>query len=72
MLLANRSVAKHIAKPHDKNAPKIPFIYRCHDKPSPEKIALFDLFVQKFGYEVDLSDERTISNGLMLCYKIFD
>ncbi len=33
MLLANKNVAKHIAKPHDKNAPKIPFVYRCHDKP---------------------------------------
>ncbi|GAB5417151.1 MAG: ribonuclease R [Crocinitomicaceae bacterium] len=64
MLLANKNVAKHIAKPHDKNAPKIPFIYRCHDKPSPEKIALFDMFVQKFGYEIDLTDERSISKKI--------
>ncbi len=64
MLLANRSVAKFISKPDDKDAPKIPFIYRCHDKPSPEKIQLFDLFVQKFGYEIDLSDERMISKRI--------
>lgn len=64
MLLANRSVATFIAKPNNKNAPKIPFVYRCHDKPSPEKIALFDTFVQKFGYEIDLSDERKISKRI--------
>ena len=64
MLLANKSVASFVAKPEDKNAPVIPFIYRCHDKPSPEKIALFDLFVQKFGYEIDLSDERSISKRI--------
>ena len=64
MLLANRSVATFIAKPNNKNATKIPFIYRCHDKPSPEKIALFDTFVQKFGYEIDLSDDKKISNRI--------
>jgi ribonuclease R len=64
MLLANRSVATFVSKPEDKSAPKTPFIYRCHDKPSPEKIALFDLFVQKFGYEIDLSDERSISKKI--------
>lgn len=64
MLLANRSVATFIAQPHDKNAPVIPFVYRCHDKPSPEKIQLFDLFVQKFGYDIDLSDERSISKRI--------
>lgn len=64
MLLANRKVANFIARPHQKNADKIPFIYRCHDKPSPEKIALFDLFVQKFGYDIDLSDERSISKKI--------
>lgn len=64
MLLANRSVATFISQPDKKDAPKIPFIYRCHDRPSPEKIQLFDLFVQKFGYDIDLSDERTISKKI--------
>lgn len=64
MLLANRSVATFVAQPNKKDAPKIPFIYRCHDKPSPEKIQLFDLFVQKFGYEIDLSDEQSISKRI--------
>lgn len=64
MLLANRSVATFMSKPGDKNAQKVPFIYRVHDKPSPEKVALFDLFIQKFGYEIDLSDERMISKKI--------
>ena len=64
MLLANRSVATFMSKPGDKNAQKVPFIYRVHDKPSPEKVALFDLFIQKFGYEIDLSEERMISKRI--------
>ena len=39
MLLANRNVAEFVSKPGKKEA-KVPFIYRCHDKPSSEKIAL--------------------------------
>jgi ribonuclease R len=64
MLLANRSVAAFIAKPGKKDAGKTPFVYRCHDKPSPEKIGLFDLFIQKFGYEVDFSNQNQISKKI--------
>lgn len=63
MLLANRSVATFIAKPGNKNV-HIPFIYRCHDEPDPEKVATFALFIRKFGYDIDLSDPRSISKNI--------
>ena len=63
MLLANRKVAEFITGKEKKGA-KIPFVYRCHDKPSPEKIQLFNLFVQKFGYDIDLHDENQISKNI--------
>lgn len=51
MLLANKHVAQYIGKPQ-KNRDHIPFIYRVHDLPDPEKIALFNLFLGKFGYSL--------------------
>lgn len=63
MLLTNRNVAEFIGGPSKKEA-KIPFIYRCHDKPSPEKVGLFNLFVQKFGYDIDVSDPTMISKNI--------
>jgi ribonuclease R len=46
MLLANRKVAAYVGK---KSKPKT-FIYRIHDKPSPEKFDQFANFVTKFGH----------------------
>ena len=63
MLLANRRVATFIAQP-DKKEAKTPFVYRCHDKPNPEKIALFNLFIQKFGYEIDVQHPNNISKNI--------
>ncbi|MEJ6776470.1 MAG: ribonuclease R [Crocinitomicaceae bacterium] len=63
MLLANRNVAEFISKPGGKKA-KVSFVYRCHDKPSPEKIGLFNLFIQKFGFDVDTSDPKMISTNI--------
>jgi ribonuclease R len=63
MLLANKNVAEFITS-RGKAGSKIPFIYRCHDKPNPEKTALFNLFIQKFGYQIDLEDENKISKNI--------
>ncbi|HLE56843.1 MAG TPA: ribonuclease R, partial [Rhodothermia bacterium] len=43
MLSANRTVAEHMTEL------KIPFIYRIHDAPDPEKIHDFTLFIGGFG-----------------------
>jgi ribonuclease R len=63
MLLANRSVATFITKRGTKQAP-VPFVYRCHDKPDQEKIGMFNLFIEKFGYDIDLSEPNNISKNI--------
>jgi ribonuclease R len=69
MLLANKTVATHIARglqrkksdgasKKDIGVPSqqlLPFIYRVHDFPNPEKIAELTSFVQQFGYSLNTS-----------------
>ena len=63
MLLANRLVATFVSKKKDKHN-RIPFVYRCHDKPDQAKIELFSLFIKKFGYEIETNDPKRISNNI--------
>jgi ribonuclease R len=51
MLLANRTVAEHMQMIREKTGLKLPFIYRVHQKPSPEKLEKFTDFVCAFGYD---------------------
>ncbi|MEC8832608.1 MAG: RNB domain-containing ribonuclease, partial [Bacteroidota bacterium] len=60
MLLANRSVAAYIGK---KANPKT-FIYRIHDKPSPEKFDQFANFVTKFGHFIKSNNESKIAQSI--------
>lgn len=51
MLLANRTVAEHVAKLRgEKDAPA--FVYRVHDTPDPEKLADLAEFVGRLGYKL--------------------
>jgi ribonuclease R len=63
MLLANRQVATFIAKPK-KGRDFIPFVYRCHDKPDLAKIGLFKVFIDKFGYDLEVNDPNQISKNI--------
>ena len=63
MLLANRLVATYVSK-QKKNDAHIPFVYRCHDKPDAAKIEMFNMFIQKFGYEIETSDPNSISKNI--------
>jgi|TARA_R110000737_G_scaffold33607_1_gene51904 ribonuclease R len=63
MLLANRKVAEFMGKPK-KGEDKIPFVYRVHDNPDPAKIQLFNLFIKKFGYEIDYNHPDEISKKI--------
>lgn len=63
MLLANRLVATFVSK-HKKGEEKIPFVYRCHDKPDTAKIEMFNMFIQKFGYEIDTKNPNDISKNI--------
>ena len=63
MLLANRKVATFMHKASGKKD-QIPFVYRCHDKPNPEKIELLKLFIGKFGHELPFSNQDEIAKSI--------
>lgn len=63
MLLANRYVATYLSKPK-KGSDLFPMIYRIHDTPDPSKIQLFSIFIEKFGYKLDLQNPTNIAQNL--------
>ncbi len=68
MLLANRTVAAHVAKIKVNKKP-IPFPYRIHDTPDEEKLKPFVAFARKFGYKFDMKNEEETAksfNQLMI------
>ena len=46
MLLANETVAEEYCKR------QLPFLYRTHDKPDPEKMKALSMFVSNFGFSI--------------------
>lgn len=58
MLLANKRVAEFIGK---KN---LPFVYRVHDDPDPEKLNIFSDFLKKFGYHLEVNNSRKIASSM--------
>jgi ribonuclease R len=64
MLLANKTIARHIGlnaqgKPSGKT-----FVYRVHDQPDPEKIKEFARFLQNFGYRIRTDNPRVLAKSL--------
>ncbi|MFH0990649.1 MAG: VacB/RNase II family 3'-5' exoribonuclease [bacterium] len=53
MLLANRMIARRIALVKKEENPK-PFLYRIHESPDPDRIKELALFVEKFGYRLNI------------------
>ncbi|MCM1145716.1 MAG: ribonuclease R [Blautia sp.] len=51
MLLANETVAQHFFWM------ELPFLYRTHEKPEPEKIMKLSTFLRNFGYHIKVSGE---------------
>ncbi len=60
MLLANRTVAERIGAKKGGNTPKT-FVYRIHDEPNIEKLAMLSKFVNKLGYKMRSASGRTTS-----------
>lgn len=61
MLLANREVATFIAlkgKEHE-----IPFVYRVHDEPDPDKVEEFARFARELGFELNISSPKEIARS---------
>lgn len=51
MLIANETVAQ------DYFWQELPFVYRTHDNPDPEKVMKLSTFIHNFGYAIKLKDE---------------
>ncbi len=52
MLLANETIAQHFYWL------ELPFLYRTHDTPDPEKIAKLSTFIYNFGYKIKMRKEE--------------
>lgn len=52
MLIANETVAQHFFWM------ELPFVYRTHDNPDPEKIAKLSTFIRNFGYSIKSKQEE--------------
>lgn len=59
MLLANRSVASFVGNRN----PPLPFVYRIHDEPDPDKLFDLQMVVSNFGHKLDLKT-KNISKSL--------
>ena len=58
MLLANRKVAEFIGKK------TLPFVYRIHDSPDPDKLEIFSQFLRKFGYSLKTNNSKKIASSM--------
>ncbi len=58
MLLANKKVAEFIGKK------KKTYIYRIHDEPNIDKLALLQGIITKFGYRIDTNSRQSTSESL--------
>ncbi len=63
MLLANKYVAELIGKTKNGKKPKT-FVYRVHDKPDSDKIAVFKKFIKRFGYNLATANRKETSQSL--------
>jgi ribonuclease R len=59
MLLANKTVAGHVARPRRAEEVK-PFLYRVHDLPDPQKVSELATFVKRCGFSLDASSNVTV------------
>ena len=63
MLLANREVASYIRRKDESRKMNIPFVYRVHDEPNPDKVAELALFAKAMGLQLDISNPRAIARS---------
>jgi ribonuclease R len=75
MLLANRKVAEFVGKRKEDSKNKNQetkargqgqraFVYRVHDKPDPDKLQNFAEFVGKFGYKLNIKNEKAVADSM--------
>jgi ribonuclease R len=62
MLLANRTVAHHVAQVEVKGKP-VPFPYRVHDLPDESKLETFSVFAARYGHKFNLNSPEQIAHS---------
>lgn len=67
MLLANKGVATYI---HKKDKQEIPFIYRVHDEPNPDKLADFALFAKAMDFKMEIDTPKQIARSFNSLHKL--
>ena len=63
MLLANKKVAEKIGKAKNKKDAKT-FVYRIHDEPDLEKLNTFSNFIKRYGYKLNLKNNKEIAGSI--------
>ncbi|MCK4561311.1 MAG: ribonuclease R [Flavobacteriaceae bacterium] len=63
MLLANRKVAEFIGRKKENNKPKT-FVYRIHDEPNIDKLAVLQGIISKFGYKINTETKKDTTTSL--------
>lgn len=63
MLLANREVATLIAEKGKESGYEIPFVYRVHDEPNPDKVLEFARFARELGFDMNISSPQEIGRS---------
>ncbi len=64
MLLANRKVSEFVSLKKKGVPSGNTFVYRIHDDPDPEKLSALKTFIQQFDYDLDLTDQKSISSSM--------
>ncbi len=67
MLLANREVATYIS--HKGKDEEVPFIYRVHDEPDPDRVVELARFAREMDFEMNISSPRDIGRSYNLLVK---
>ncbi len=63
MLLANRKVAEFIGRKKEDSKEKT-FVYRVHDEPNIDKLAVLQGIISKFGYKINTDTVKSTSDSL--------
>lgn len=63
MLLANKQIAEYIGNVEKGQFAKT-FVFRIHDKPDPDKLEKFAQFVQRFGYNISTTGQKSITTSI--------
>ncbi len=69
MLLANRTVAKHVGDVVYKEK-TLPFPYRVHDQPDEAKLSVYAAFTARYGYKFDLGTPAGIAKSFNQMLKL--